>query len=65
MREATGGKGTDVILEMVVFGAASHERGAIVPATLMKGCHIDVGFYLPQIMRRPDLFAPSLRGVLG
>ena len=45
MREATGGKGTDVILEMVVFGAASHERGAIVPATLIKGCHIDVGFY--------------------
>ena len=45
VREATGGKGTDVILEMVVFGAASHERGAIVPATLIKGCHIDVGFY--------------------
>jgi NADPH2:quinone reductase len=24
-----------------------------------------VGFYLPQIMRRPDLFVPSLQEVLG
>ena len=50
---------------MVVFGAASRERGAIVPAGLMRKCHAVVGFYLPQVMRRPDLFAPSLREVLG
>ncbi|HEX5849850.1 MAG TPA: quinone oxidoreductase [Rubrobacter sp.] len=50
---------------MVVFGAASGERGTIVPAALMKPCHAVVGFYLPQIMRRPDLFVPSLEEVLG
>src|SRR5215213_1442853 len=78
VREATEGKGADVILEMVgsdfpeknlqclvVFGSASKERGTIVPAALMKRCHAVVGFYLPQIMRRPDLFVPSLREILA
>ncbi|CAN5868548.1 NADPH:quinone oxidoreductase family protein [soil metagenome] len=84
VREATDGKGADIILEMVgadfpeknlkclnvfgrmvVFGAASRERGTIVPAALMKRCHAVVGFYLPQIMRRPDLFVPSLKEVLA
>ncbi len=55
----------NVFGRMVVFGAASRERGTIVPAALMKRCHAVVGFYLPQIMRRPDLFVPSLREVLG
>ena len=50
---------------MVVFGSASGERGTLVPAALMKPCHAVVGFYLPQIMRRPDLFVPSLEEVLG
>ncbi|MGF1473632.1 MAG: zinc-binding alcohol dehydrogenase family protein [Rubrobacteraceae bacterium] len=50
---------------MVVYGAASGERGAIVPAGLMKDCHSVVGFYLPRIMNRPDLFAPSLEEMLG
>jgi len=84
VREATDGKGADIILEMVgadfpeknlkclnvfgrmvVFGAASGERGTIVPASLMNQCHAVVGFYLPQIMRRPDLFVPSLQEVLA
>lgn len=84
VREATDGRGADIILEMVggdfleknlnclnvfgrmvVFGAASGERGSIVPIALMKRCHAVVGFYLPQIMRRPDLFVPSLRETLG
>jgi NADPH2:quinone reductase len=55
----------NVFGRMVVFGAASRERGTIVPATLMKRCHAVVGFYLPQVMRRPDLFVPSLQHVLG
>src|SRR5215217_3578614 len=55
----------DVFGRMVVFGAASRERGTIVPAALMNRCHAVVGFYLPQIMRRPDLFVPSLQEVLG
>ncbi|MDQ3941901.1 MAG: quinone oxidoreductase [Actinomycetota bacterium] len=84
VREATGGEGADVILEMVggdfpeknlrclaafgrmvVFGAASGERGTIVPAALMKKCQAVVGFYLPQIMTRPEIFAPSLQEILA
>ncbi|HET7477911.1 MAG TPA: NADPH:quinone oxidoreductase family protein, partial [Rubrobacteraceae bacterium] len=84
VREATDGKGADIILEMVggdfleknlkclnvfgrmvVYGAASGERGSIIPLALMKRCHAVVGFYLPQIMSRPDLFVPSLRETLG
>ena len=55
----------DVFGRMVVYGAASRERGTIVPVALMKRCQAVVGFYLPQVMRRPDLFVPSLREVLG
>jgi NADPH2:quinone reductase len=55
----------NVFGRMVVFGAASGERGTIVPAALMKPCHAVVGFYLPQSLRRPDLFVPSLEQVLG
>jgi NADPH2:quinone reductase len=84
VREATDGKGADIILEMVgadfpeknlkclnvfgrmvVFGAASRERGTILPVALMQRCQTVVGFYLPQIMRRPDLFVPSLKEVLA
>ncbi len=50
---------------MVVFGAASGDRGGLVPAALMKKNHVVAGFYLPQIMRRPDLFGPSMRDLLG
>jgi NADPH2:quinone reductase len=31
----------------------------------MKKNHVVAGFYLPQIMRRPDLFGPSMRDLLG
>lgn len=55
----------NVFGRMVVYGAASRDRGSLVPAGLMKRCHSVVGFYLPQIMSRPDLFAPSLREMLG
>ena len=50
---------------MVVFGAASGERGSIVPVDLMRRNHSVVGFYLPQLMSRPELFRPSLQEVLG
>lgn len=84
VREATGDKGADIILEMgggdfpqknlqclnvfgrmVVFGAASGDRGSLVPAELMKNNHSVVGFYLPRIMARPGLFAPSLEKILA
>jgi NADPH:quinone reductase len=50
---------------MVVFGAASGNRGSLVPAELMKKNHSVVGFYLPNIMVRPELFGLSLERVLG
>lgn len=84
VREATGGEGADVILEMVggdfiqknleclatfgrmvVYGAASGERGSLVPMNLMYKNHTVTGFYLPQLMSRPELFGPSLKEMLG
>ena len=84
VREATGGDGAGVILEMVggdflqknlqclntfgrmvVYGAASGDRGNVVPAELMQKNHVVAGFYLPNIMARPQLFGPSLEKVLG
>src|SRR5215210_2953829 len=50
---------------MVVYGAASGDRGSLVPAELMKNNHVVAGFYLPNIMARPELFGPSLEKVLG
>ena len=84
VREATGGEGADVILEMiggdfiqknlkclaafgrmVVYGSASGDRGTLVPMDLMHHNQMVAGFYLPQIMTRPDLFGPALEEVLG
>lgn len=84
VREATGGRGADIILEMVgadfpeknlkclatfgrmvVYGAASGDRGQIVPAALMNRCHAVVGFWLVRITHRPDLLVPSLEETLG
>lgn len=55
----------NVFGRMVVFGAASGDRGSLVPAELMKKNHSVVGFYLPNIMVRRELFGPSLEKVLG
>lgn len=50
---------------MVVYGAASGERGSLVPMDLMHENQVVAGFYLPQIMGRPELFGPSLEEILG
>ena len=50
---------------MVVYGAASGERGSLVPMDLMHENQGVAGFYLPQIMGRPELFGPSLEEILG
>lgn len=50
---------------MVVYGSASRERGSIVAADLMNKCHTVVGFWLVQVMNRPDLVLPSIREMLG
>jgi NADPH2:quinone reductase len=84
VREATGGQGADVILEMVggkfiqknlgclaafgrmvVYGSASGNRGTLTPADLMVYNQAVSGFYLPQLMTRPELFGSSLEEVLG
>ena len=50
---------------MVVFGAASGDRGHLVPGALMNNCQSVVGFWLVPILSRPDLLAPALEGILG
>lgn len=50
---------------MVVYGAASGDRGSLVPAALMMGNYSVVGFWLVHLMQRPDLFVPSLEEMLG
>ncbi len=84
VRDATGGDGADIILEMVggdfieknlrcmapfgrmvVFGAASGDRGNLVPLDLLRKNHTVTGFFLPQIMGRPELLGPSLQKILG
>ena len=84
VRQATGGAGADVILEMVggdfveknlrcmnawgrmvVFWAASGDRGSVSPMDLLRKNHSIIGFFLPQVMSRPDLFVPSLQEMMG
>ncbi len=50
---------------MVVFGAASGDRGHLVPGALMNGCQSVVGFWLVPILSRPGLIAPALEEILG
>ena len=50
---------------MVVFGAASGDRGKMVPAGLMNGNQTVTGFWLPRVMGRPDLVGNSLQDILG
>ncbi|WP_075981399.1 quinone oxidoreductase family protein [Bacillus massilinigeriensis] len=79
VREATGGKGVNVALEMaggdifhktlkclatfgrlVIFGNASGVQSKFYPTTLMARNQSVIGFFLPQIMRKPELMQPSL-----
>lgn len=50
---------------MVVFGAASGDRGPVSSMDLLRKNHSIIGFFLPQVMSRPDLFVPSLQEMLG
>ena len=50
---------------MVVFGAASRDRGTLVPIDLLRKNHVVAGFFLPQIMGRPELLLPSMGEMLG
>lgn len=45
---------------LVVFGAASGEQSRMNPGALMARNQSVIGFFLPQIMRKPELLQPSL-----
>jgi NADPH:quinone reductase len=45
---------------LVVFGAASGEQARFYPSSLMARNQSVIGFFLPQIMRKPELLQPSL-----
>ncbi|WP_404452941.1 quinone oxidoreductase [Virgibacillus necropolis] len=49
---------------LVIYGAASGEQATFYPSTLMKRNQSVVGFFLPQIMRKADLFQTSLKELL-
>lgn len=45
---------------LVIFGAASGEQARFYPGSLMARNQSVIGFFLPQIMRKPELLQPSL-----
>lgn len=45
---------------LVIYGAASGEQTKFYPALLMGRNQSVIGFFLPQIMRKPDLLVPSI-----
>lgn len=45
---------------LVIFGAASGEQSRFYPSSLMARNQSVIGFFLPQIMRKPELMQPSL-----
>lgn len=50
---------------LVVFGAASGEQSRMYPASLMARNQSVIGFFLPQIMRKPELLQTSLVELLS
>lgn len=50
---------------LVIFGAASGEQAEFHPGQLMRKNQSVIGFFLPQIMRNPQLFQESFRELLG
>lgn len=50
---------------LVIFGAASGEQAEFHPGQLMRKNQSVIGFFLPQIMRNPQLFQESFKELLG
>ncbi|WP_033541092.1 quinone oxidoreductase family protein [Planococcus sp. CAU13] len=50
---------------LVIFGAASGEQAQFHPGQLMRKNQSVIGFFLPQIMRKPELFQKSFKELLG
>lgn len=70
--EMVGGKIFDKTLtclapfgRLVIFGAASGEQPTLNPVSLLEKNHSVVGFFLPQMMSKPELFQTSLEELLN
>src|SRR5690606_898294 len=50
---------------LVIFGAASGEQAVFHPGQLMRKNQSVIGFFLPQIMRKPELFQKSFKELLA
>ena len=50
---------------LVIFGAASGKQAEFHPGQLMRKNQSVIGFFLPQIMRNPELFQQSFKELLG
>ncbi|WP_416143911.1 quinone oxidoreductase family protein [Planococcus koreensis] len=50
---------------LVIFGAASGQQATFNPGQLMRKNQSVIGFFLPQIMRNPELFQQSFKELLG
>jgi NADPH2:quinone reductase len=50
---------------LVIFGAASGEQATFHPGQLMRKNQAVIGFFLPQIMRKPELFQSSFKELLS
>ncbi|MDN7243205.1 NADPH:quinone oxidoreductase family protein [Planococcus sp. N028] len=50
---------------LVIFGAASGKQATFNPGQLMRKNQSVIGFFLPQIMRKPELFQRSFEELLG
>ncbi|MBM7691320.1 NADPH2:quinone reductase [Peribacillus deserti] len=46
---------------LVIYGVASGEQSRMYPSSLMARNQSIIGFFLPQIMRKPDLLIPSMQ----
>ncbi|GAB3043559.1 quinone oxidoreductase family protein [Virgibacillus ainsalahensis] len=49
---------------LVIYGVASGEQAKLYPSSLMRRNQTVVGFFLPQIMKKPKLFTSSLQELL-
>lgn len=50
---------------VVIYGVASGEQSRLYPSSLMAKNQSVIGFFLPQIMRKPQLFQSSLMELLS
>jgi NADPH2:quinone reductase len=49
---------------LVIYGVASGEQSRFYPSSLMARNQSVIGFFLPQIMRKPELLQPSMKELM-